>query len=130
MKSYYFWNILLWIGLIICLFLLNGCKPTLDTTNKVMSHVDLRDAIDFSSANISIPITVTLNLSNITGVAVSSPTINVAVHALENYKQPLIAKLNVELFRNQSKATWLTWALLVIVLGNFVVLVIHLRRIK
>lgn len=109
---------------------LAGCNPTVDSNTKAFGKADLRDMIDFSSATINVTVPISVSISDVKGIAISSPTINVSVHALENYKYPVVGNVNVELFRNQSKATWLNWLILAVILFNFIVLVIHLYRIK
>ena len=137
MKNNYLGDILLYVVLVLCLLFLNSCKPTLDvvSSGKAYGKVDLSNAgvetaagVIISSSIINVPIVITINISDIKGVAISSPSITIPIKVLDNYKQPVVGSLTV--FSNQSKSNWLTYIILILLLGNFLVLVIHLRRIK
>ena len=116
---------------LICLFFIclmslcffNSCKPVQMTSNPNLTNAGVDSITGISSSTLT---------STITGINISSPTINVTIKALEKSNSPLLVvqKLEVVLYRDESKSSIWMYLVLLFVFLNFIVLVIHLRRMK
>lgn len=118
------------IIVLLTLLSLSACDPKLntniDTTNRLLSKVDLRSAgVDTVAGAIVSTSTIRIEF---TGINISSPT--VIIKAFEKSNTPLVKveKIDITLFRNDSKSSWISIATLVLVFLIFIWSIIHIRR--
>jgi hypothetical protein len=111
------------IALCIMFVFLGSCKPV-----TISSKSDLSNAgIDTVAGAIVSSSTATIG---ITGISISSPTINIITKAFEKNNSPIIKieSLEVTIFRNQSRSSFVNYFILGCVVLLLILTIIHIRN--
>ena len=109
------------LTILVFLCFLSSCKPVTVTSKNDLSNAGIDSVTGISSSTITI---------DLTGVEISSPTINVNMKAFDRNNSPLIKieKIDLTIFRNDSKSSLINYIILGLVLINFGWLIIHIRK--